>query len=254
MAVVMNPWAAWLFVALIFFLAFVWLTEAYLKAFGMQLLVWLAPTILAFTNALKFITWPLGRVLDSFIAAEPVALTRAELSRMLDAVSSDDTDLSHEDLKILRRTLQFASLTVHDVMVPKSKIITIGVAETLSPIIIDELFKSGHERFPVLGEDGKTVIGILTMHDLMDIKRSPSVAKTMQEKIYYVDEDRDLHHVLDTFYKTKQSVFIVHNQTSDMVGLVSIEDVVQQILGKPGKQTKPEIIAPTGEVPLPVVE
>ncbi len=67
----------------------------------------------------------------------------------------------------------------------------------------------------------------------MDIKQLSTVAGTMQQKVSSVDEDRDLEHVLDVFYKTKQTVFVVHNPAGDMVGLITIEDVVQQILGKP---------------------
>jgi CBS domain containing-hemolysin-like protein len=63
-----------------------------------------------------------------------------------------------------------------------------------------------------------------------------------------LDEDRDLEHVLEVFYKTKQTVFVVHNPASDMVGLITIEDVLQQIVGKPGPEPK---AAPEKEPPVP---
>jgi len=230
-----DSWLGWVVVAVLFFIGHIVLTQLYLKSIGMLLLVWASSPLLAATNALKFITWPLGRMFDKYLSEEPVTLTRSELKHTLASVSPEDTDLNEDEVRILSHVLSFGSKTVHDVMTPKSRTVTIKVDETLSPIILDELFKSGHERFPVVSEDGKSVVGMLSMHDLMDVKHERSVSGLMQEKIYYVDEDRDLDHVLQTFYKTKQSVFVVHNEASEMVGIISIEDIVQQILGKPGK-------------------
>jgi len=234
-----GSWAAWAAITVVLFLGHIVIAQLYLKSFGMLLLVWLSAPLLSLTNALKPLTWPLGRTLDRYLREEPVTLTRSELKHMLDSVSAEDTDLSDDEVRILSRVLGFANKTVHDVMTPKNKVVSVSIDETLSPVILDELHKSGHERFPVMAEDGKTVVGTLNMHDLMDVKHERGVHGLMQDKIYFVDEDRDLDHVLQNFYKTKQSVFVVHNEASDMVGIISIEDVVQEILGKPSKAPKP---------------
>jgi CBS domain containing-hemolysin-like protein len=234
-------WFAWLIIAIILFIAFIVLTELFLKPFGIRLLMLCSAPLLGLTNAIKVVMLPLGRVFDNFLNDEPVTLTREELKRMLDAVSPEDTDLSSDELRILAAVLQFSKRTVHDVMIPKSKVISVPVSESLTPVILDDLYKSGHAHFPVLGEDKKTVVGLLNMHDLMDIKHNSAVAEAMQQKVFFVDEDRDLEHVLQVFYKTKQTVFVVHNPASDMVGLITIEDVLQQIVGKPEPEPKEPI-------------
>jgi CBS domain containing-hemolysin-like protein len=255
----LSSWLAWLAVSLLFFVAFVVFTQLYLKPFGIRLLVWCSAPLLNVTNFLKPITLPLGRVFDRFIENEPVTLTRSELTGLLKAVDPEDTDLTVDELRILANVLKFSHKTVHGVMIPKSKVTTVKVTETLSPIILDELYKSGHERFPVVAEDGKNVAGILNLHDLTDVKHHASVAETMQEKVYFVDEDRDLDDVLRVFYKTKQSVFVVHNQVSDMVGLISVEDIVQEILGKPtdkahAEKEKDDSVNTAGDEAPPVVK
>ncbi len=229
----MNVWFAWLISTVLFFVAFIVLTQLYLKPYGMRLLILLSRPLLALTNALKPLTLPLGHVFDEYMEQEPVTLTRYDLEAMLKSVEPDDTDLSSEEIRILSGVLSYSHKSVHDVMIPKSKVVTVKATEALTPVVIDELYKTGHARFPVLGEDGKSVVGILHIHDIMNVKTPGSVEEAMQARVNYVDEDRGLDHVLQTFYTTKQSVFVVHNQASNMVGLISVEDVLQQILGKP---------------------
>ncbi len=243
-------WFAWILIALLLFVAFIVLTQLYLKPLGIRLLIWLSAPLLALTNAFKPIMLPLGRVFDRFLDDEPVTLTREELIGMLDTVAPEDTNLKPEELRILGAVLSFGEQTVHEVMIPKSKVVTVVVGEELTPVVLDGLYKTGHAHFPVLSEDKKTVVGILNMHELMDIKNHAAVEESMQQKVNFVDEDRDLEHVLQVFYKTKQTVFIVHNSASDMVGLITIEDVVQQIVGKPSQKPKatadvPDIMEPS---------
>jgi CBS domain containing-hemolysin-like protein len=235
-ALLSNSFSAWfmaLLLTVIFFFAFVVLTQLFLKPFGMRLLIWLSGPLLFVTHMLKFATLPLGRVFDHFIDNEPATITRHDLAKTLMSVSPEDTDLTTDEVRILTKVLDFSKRTVHEVMIPKSKVVTVKVDEALSPVMLDELHKTGHARFPVMSEDNTSIVGTLTMHDLADLKHSSSVADVMQSKVYFVEEDRTLDHVLDTFYKTRQSVFVVLNMASDMVGLISIEDVLEQILGKP---------------------
>lgn len=250
----LSAWLAWLVISLLLFAAFIVLTQLYLKPLGIRLLIWFGTPLLSLTHLLKPIMLPLGRVFDRFIEDEPVTLTRNELKRKLEAVELGDTDLTDDELRILKTILTFSSLTVHDVMIPKSKVVTVPENEALTPIVVDDLYKSGHSHFPILGEDKKTVVGILNMHDLMDIKHLSAVTDIMQQKVSFVDEDRDLEHVLEVFYKTKQTVFVVHNSVSDMVGLITIEDVVQQILGKPGAKEHHDAHVGAGDEEAAVVE
>ena len=256
-----GSWQSWAIISLLLFVAFIVLTQLYLKPFGIRLLVWFSAPLLGLTHALKPIMLPLGRVFDRFLNEEPVTLTRADLRRTLEAVSPEDTDLAPEELRILESVLTFSKKTVHSVMIPKNKVVSVPVHEALTPIILDDLYKTGHAHFPVMSEDKKTVVGLLNMHDLMDINRHAAVADAMQQKVYFVEEDRSLEHVLEVFYKTKQTVFIVHNSASDMVGIITMEDVLQQVLGKPGAKetTKAETeeveeAKPTGSEQAAVVE
>lgn len=250
----LSSWTSWLLIALLLFVAFIVLTQLFLKPLGVRMLIWFSSSILSITHALKPLTLPLGRVFDRFIDDEPITLTRNELDKMLCEVAPGDTDLNDFEIQILKKVLGFSGLRVHDVMIPRSKMVTVLADEELTPIVINDLYKSGHSHFPVMGDDKKTVVGFLNMHDLMDIKQHGKASDAMQQKVYFVDEDRNLEQVLEVFYKTKQTVFVVHNSASDAVGLITIEDVLQQILGKPSEKVHHETEPSTSDEEVAVVE
>lgn len=225
--------AAWLVGAAVLFLAFIVLSELYLRSVGTWLLAWMAPVLLNLPQALKFIMLPLGRVFDRFLAELPVTLTRNELSHMINSVQVSDTDLSADELRIVRHALAFGEKSVHDIMTPRSVIKSVRDDDVLSPVLLDELHKSGHSRFPVFIANGEAATGILYIKDLLDVKSHTRVSELMHKPVHYVNEDRELDHVLQAFIKTKQHMFLVVNSFAEITGLVTIEDIIEQVLGKP---------------------
>ena len=224
---------AWLIGTVTLFIVFVVLGELYLKSLGMRLLVWSARGLLATSQALKFIMLPLGRALDTFIAKQPVITSRSELTHMFNAILPGDTDLSEDELRILKHALVFGEKSVYDVMTPRSVVVSVKEDDVLSPILLDDLHKSGHSRFPVLATAADHATGILYTKDLHDLKHNAAVKDLMHTPVHYVNENRELDHVLQAFIKTKQHMFLVVNEFAEITGLVTIEDIVEQILGKP---------------------
>lgn len=224
---------AWLIGAAVLFIVFIVLGELYLKSLGTRLLAYLSPVLLMMTRLLKFITVPLGRVFDSFLDEQPVTLTRGELLHMLSAIAPGDTDLSSDEIRIVKHALSFGDKAVHDIMTPRSVITNVREDDVLSPLLLDELHKTGHSRFPVMSISGDEAVGILYLKDLMDIKAHTRVDELMHRPVHFVNEERELDHVLQAFLRTKQHLFLVVNSFAEITGLVTIEDVVEQVLGKP---------------------
>lgn len=230
---VVWPVLAWLLSAVALFVGFIVLTQLYLKPFGIRLLAMTSRPLLALTRLLKPITLPLGRVFDRFLADEPVMLTRSDLQHMIDDVLPADTDLSQDELRIISHALSFGTKRVHDIMTPRTVLTTVNETDVLSPLLLDELHKTGHSRFPVLAADGQGVAGILYLRDLLDLKTHAKVSQVMHPKVHFVNEERELDHVLQAFLRTKHHLFLAVNGFAEVVGIVTIEDVVEQILGKP---------------------
>ena len=223
----------WIIGAIILFVAFVVLSELYLKPLGTWLLANLSQALLSLAYALKFMMLPIGRVFDRFISEEPVMVTRSELAQIINTVQVADTDLSSEELRIVRHSLSFGDKTVNDVMTPRSVINGVQKDEVISPIFLDELHKSGHSRFPVFNDAKDEVVGILYIKDLIEIRNRTLVSDVMHKPVNYVNQERELDHVLQAFIRTKQHLFIVVNSFAEITGLITIEDIVEQVLGRP---------------------
>jgi CBS domain containing-hemolysin-like protein len=232
LSVLLPSFFAWLIGSALLFFAFIVLTEIYLRQLGTRLLVFLSPILLTVSQKLGFIILPLGRTFDRFIAEQPRVLTRSELGDSLQAVTAKDTDLSDDELRIIRHSLDFGRKTVHDVMTPRSVMAIVKQDDILSPLLLDELHKTGHSRFPVFASD-ESVAGVLYTKDLIDLKSHTKVTDIMHKPVHFVNENRELDHVLQAFIRTKQHLFLVVNEFAEITGLITIEDIVEQILGKP---------------------
>lgn len=140
--------------------------------------------------------------------------------------------LTGEEFERLVANLSFDSKKVADIMTPRSVIEAVPLGETLGPLVLDELYKTGHSRFPVYDKDLDHIVGMLYLHDLLDLRQGSQPAKeAMQTKVYFVREDRDLSHALHGFLKTKHHLFVVVNEYRETVGLLSLEDVIEALVG-----------------------
>ena len=143
--------------------------------------------------------------------------------------------LSEDEKKMVIGVLSFDTVPVKEVMTPRSVIDTVDQDEVLGPLVLDALHKTGHSRFPVTKGDIDHVVGMLYIQDLLTINRSSTsrrVRAVMEKKVYYIREDQTLQHALAAFLRVRHHLFIVVNEFRETVGIVSLEDVTERILGR----------------------
>lgn len=141
--------------------------------------------------------------------------------------------LSGAELRRLEAGLAFDDKAVSDIMTPRSRISAVSEKETLGPLVIDELFKTGHSRFPVYKNDLDHIVGVLYLHELLDLKPGHKTAMTaMKSAVYYIHENDSLAKALHGFLSTKHHLFVVTNDQRETVGVLSLEDVMEVLLGQ----------------------
>jgi len=142
--------------------------------------------------------------------------------------------LSSDEKKIINQSLRFENKKVSEIMTPRSMIDSINHSELLGPLVLDDLHKTGHSRFPVVNGDIDHVVGMLYIQDLLtlDKKRSLTAEKAMNPKVFYIREDHQLPQALAAFLRTRHHLFIVVNKYRETVGLVSLEDTLEALLGR----------------------
>jgi len=175
------------------------------------------------------------RVIRSVSPVEAVQKRLESREELGHLVEGSGTLLSADEKKLILHGLQFNIREVSEVMTPRGVIDSISQKELLGPLVLDDLHKTGHSRFPVIDGDIDHVVGMLYIQDLLTLdakKRSATVEKAMEPRVFYIHENQTLDHALAAFLRTRHHLFVVVNEYRETVGLLSLEDVIEALLGR----------------------
>ncbi len=164
--------------------------------------------------------------------AHSTALTRVEFAMMAEAQTKEGK-LKEEEGRILRNLLNFESLTVHDVMTPRT--VVVGARATLTIREFYEKFdNSPFSRYPIFGETRDHVMGYV----LKDMVYKAIIQKRDEEKVVAlardlltVPQDTSLHTLIDLMLARREPVAMVVDEFGGMEGLVTMEDAMETLLG-----------------------
>jgi magnesium and cobalt transporter len=162
--------------------------------------------------------------------------SREDLVQLLrDAAGRDLID--RDSLDMIEGVLQVSEMKVRDIMVPRSQMDVVDKnsrPEDYLPMVIE----SGHSRFPMVDADKDKVIGILLAKDLLRYlfldkkKRAQFNVHDMLRPAVFVPESKRLNVLLREFRTSRNHMAIVVNEYGGVAGLVTIEDVLEQIVGE----------------------
>ncbi len=144
-----------------------------------------------------------------------------------------DSRLSPTEISIVRSSLLFGDKKVRDIMIPKRVVHMVSVNDPIGPLLMDELHKSGHSRFPVIDPSNDAIVGTLFLRDVVDMKGGGVVGDVMQKSVNYIHDEQNLIAALRASIRTKHHLFMVVNSYEDVIGIVTLEDIVEQIIGVP---------------------
>ena len=159
---------------------------------------------------------------------------RTELLEVLR--DSEGRDLLDADsLAMIEGVMQVSEMQVRDIMIPRSQMVVLerdSLPEEMSPIIIG----SGHSRFPVIGDSRDDVIGILLAKDMLRYYREESSGRfnirELLRPAVFVPESKRLNVLLKEFRSSRNHMAIVVDEYGGVGGMVTIEDVLEQIVGE----------------------
>lgn len=143
--------------------------------------------------------------------------------------------LDHDALRMIEGVMEVSEMQVRDIMIPRSQMEVIEREASLAdflPIIID----SAHSRFPVIGENRDEVVGIVLAKDLLPfVARGEENGFNIREILrpaMIVPESKRLNVLLQEFQASRNHMAIVVDEYGGVAGLVTIEDVLEQIVGE----------------------
>ena len=165
------------------------------------------------------------------MAGEPRDL--AELIEALRA-ASDRGLFDGDALTMLEAVLSVADTQVRDIMIPRSQIVFVEHDESPDRIVA-HVVDSGHSRFPVIGEDRDEIVGILLAKDLLRLQIADAEEFAIREYMrpaVFVPESKRVNVLLKEFRRSHNHIAIVVDEYGGVSGLVTIEDVIEQIVGE----------------------
>ena len=142
---------------------------------------------------------------------------------------------NQETLAILEGALSVSEMQVREVMIPRTQMVAIRVDERPDEFL-PRVIESAHSRFPVLGEQPGEVLGIVLAKDLLPFLISQDLErfaiKEVARPVRRVPESKRLDQLLKEFRDNRAHMAVVIDEYGDIAGLVTIEDVLEQIVGE----------------------
>ncbi|MBM4083866.1 MAG: HlyC/CorC family transporter [Planctomycetes bacterium] len=167
---------------------------------------------------------------------KPHRFTRDEIRHLI-RTTAETGHLKREEHQLLHRVFEFHDKLVKDVMVPRSKIHALSVNTTTAQLL-DVIAEGGHTRFPVCDGDLDHIVGVIHAKDVINmvLDRQLFVLQDLIREAQVVLEDAHVSDLLAQFRKGRFHMAIVRNAPGQVVGLVTLEDVLEEIVGEIGAE------------------
>ncbi len=167
--------------------------------------------------------------LSAFLSREPD--DREELLKLLHGAFEHKL-LDADALSIIEGALQVSEMTVRDIMIPRAQMDVVSIEDEPAQFI-PFVLETRHSRFPVIGENKDDVVGILLAKELLNYYANPESFELHDtlRPVVFVPESKRLNVLLRDFRANRNHIAIVVDEYGGVSGLVTIEDVLEQIVG-----------------------
>jgi magnesium and cobalt transporter len=169
--------------------------------------------------------------ISAALSGEPT--TREDLVELLRDVQADGL-IEADTLRMMEGAIGVSDLTVGDVMVSRAQMVALP-ADAKFLDLMKMVVESGHSRFPVHGEDKDEILGILLAKDLLRgvvVDHAPGNVRELLRPAVLIPESKRLDLLLREFRQSRNHMAIVIDEYGGVAGLVTIEDVLEPIVGE----------------------
>jgi metal transporter CNNM len=202
----------------------------YALTFGSKL-VWL---VKIFRFVLFPVCWPLARLLDKILGDElPTVYSKHELVKLIeDHEDLKESEVDSDEERIIKGALSYSDKKVQIIMTPRTEVVLLQYDQLIDKKTITKIRNSGHSRIPVYQKDPDDIVSVLYVKDLVcENWHNKKVGTMAREGVIFVDHDKPLDDLLNDFKRKKNHLFIVLNEFGGVSGIVTIEDVLEEIIG-----------------------
>ena len=148
--------------------------------------------------------------------------------------SAVDGIIDIESLKMIEGVFKVSEIQVREIMIPRSHITVVDISDDITDII-KKVTSSGHSRFPVIDDNKDEIIGVLLAKDLLKRNTVENIDIDLHEVLrpaVFVPESKRLNILLNEFKSSRNHIAIVIDEHGSVSGLITIEDVLEEIVGE----------------------
>ncbi len=186
------------------------------------------------------IVWIANGVVNNFlkifgIQVDKTSVDKLSMDELRTVVLESKGRISplHQDM--LLRILEMEEITVDDIMIPRTDIRGIDLNEEW-PVLLNNLTSSAHTKLPLYRDDIDNVVGIIHLREALNLlgqnKLDKASLNKLAKEVYFVPEGTPLHIQLFNFRKAQRRSALVVDEYGDIIGLVTIEDILEEIVGE----------------------
>jgi magnesium and cobalt transporter len=160
--------------------------------------------------------------------------TKEDLQDVL-KVAAENELIDRDARTIIEGAMQVADLHARDIMIPRAQMEVVKEDATLAELL-PQIIESAHSRYPVVGDNNDQVLGILLAKDLLPRlladEQEPFSVTELMRPCFVVPESKRLNVLLREFRQNRNHMAIVIDEYGGVAGLVTIEDVLEEIVGE----------------------
>lgn len=179
------------------------------------------------------ISWPLAWVLDKILGDEMTTIySKKELMKIVEEhEDSKESDVDADEERIIIGALSFSGITAKQIMTASNMIFALEKSNILDSNLLSTIKEEGFTRIPVYDKTIDNIIGILYTKDLINIDKNKEVEYVSRgSDVLEIKINTKLDELLNTFIKSKNHMAFVKNEKGKLEGIVTLEDVVEEIL------------------------
>ena len=171
------------------------------------------------------------------------SLSRPSEDEILDIISNGVKSgaIDETEQEIIENILEFNDLKSNEVMIPRTEMIAVDLTEE-KEVILNEIIKTGHSLMPAYEETTDNIIGVIHTKDLMRryIEKKNISIKNLVRPAYFIPETKPISEVLKEMQRRGERLAIVTDEYGGTEGLITLEDILEEIVGEIKDKTKIE--------------
>jgi len=208
------------------------LPQAAISRYAMAVGAHTAPAVSLLMQASTPVTYPIAWTLNKLLGEElPEIYSKREIMEIIsEHEDSADSPIDEDEERIIHGALQFSHRRARTVMTPREQVVWFDADQALDENLRTTIAHEAFSRYPVLSEHGHAVFGVLFVKDIITASLSATVGGVCERSYLRAYHTETLDTVLTHMLETRQHMAIVSDETSPFVGVITLEDILEEVL------------------------